>query len=160
MTCNVRIGHGIDVHPLVPGRPLILGGVQIPFEKGLAGHSDADVVSHAIMDALLGAAGLGDIGIHFPNTDPAYRNISSITLLEQVVDLITKYKFQIGNIDITVIAEEPQITPYKAAMRQTLATALKIPEDHVSIKATTAEKMGFTGRKEGIAAFATALIGL
>lgn len=159
MTCNVRIGHGIDVHPFVKGRPLILGGVQIPFEKGLAGHSDADVVSHAIMDALLGAAGLGDIGIHFPNTDPAYHNISSILLLEKVVGLIAKHKFQIGNIDITVIAEEPQITPYKSAMRQTLAAALRIKANHVSIKATTSEKMGFTGRKEGIMAFATALIG-
>jgi len=159
MTCNVHIGHGIDVHPLVKGRPLILGGVKIPFEKGLAGHSDADVVSHAIMDALLGAAGLGDIGIQFPNTDPTYRDISSIILLERVVALITKHKFHIGNIDVTVIAEEPQINPYKAAMRQTLATALKIPENNISIKATTSEKMGFIGRKEGILAFATALIG-
>jgi 2-C-methyl-D-erythritol 2,4-cyclodiphosphate synthase len=159
MTCNVHIGHGIDVHPFVQDRPLILGGVQIPYKKGLAGHSDADVVSHAIMDALLGAAGLSDIGIQFPNTNPAYRNISSIILLERVVDLITKHKFHIVNIDVTVIAEEPQITPYKAAMRQTLANTLKIPENSVSIKATTSEKMGFIGRKEGIMALATALIG-
>ncbi|HCK99171.1 MAG TPA: 2-C-methyl-D-erythritol 2,4-cyclodiphosphate synthase [Candidatus Marinimicrobia bacterium] len=156
---SLRIGHGIDAHSFTFGKPLILGGVSIPFEKGLEGHSDADVVIHAIIDALLGAAGLGDIGTHFPNTDPQYRNISSIVLLEKVVNLIQKRHYYIGNVDVTVIAEHPKIAPYFAAMQQSLAAVMKIPQGSISIKATTTEKMGFTGREEGIAAFATALIG-
>jgi 2-C-methyl-D-erythritol 2,4-cyclodiphosphate synthase len=156
---NFRIGHGIDAHSFTFGKPLILGGVNIPFEKGLEGHSDADVVIHAIIDALLGAAGSGDIGTHFPNTDPQYRNISSIILLEKVVNLIQEHHYYIGNVDVTVIAERPQIAPHFAAIQQVLAAVMKVSKDSISIKATTTEKMGFTGREEGIAAFATALIG-
>jgi len=156
---NFRIGHGIDIHSFTFGKPLILGGVNIPFEKGLEGHSDADVVIHAIIDALLGAAGLGDIGTHFPNTDPQYRNISSIILLERVVNLIQEQHYYIGNVDVTVVAERPKIAPHFGAMQQSLAAVMKVPKDSISIKATTTEKMGFTGREEGIAAFATALIG-
>jgi len=156
---NVRIGHGIDAHAFISGRPLILGGIGIPFEKGLMGHSDADVVIHAIMDALLGAAGLGDIGSHFPDNDPQYTNISSKILLEKVVTLIEDKHYYIGNVDITVIAQTPKISPYIAEMRNVLAPVLKIPGEAISIKATTTEKMGFTGREEGIAVLATALIG-
>lgn len=156
---NFRIGHGVDAHSFTFGKPLILGGVSIPFEKGLEGHSDADVVIHAIIDALLGAAGLGDIGTHFPNTDPQYHNISSIILLERVVNLIQERHYYIGNVDVTIVAECPKIAPHFAAMQQSLAVVMKVPKDSISIKATTTEKMGFTGREEGIAAFATALIG-
>jgi len=156
---NMRIGHGIDAHAFTGGRPLVLGGVTIPFEKGLIGHSDADVVIHAIMDALFGAAGIGDIGSHFPDTDPRYINISSKILLEKVVAQIEEMHYYIGNIDITVIAQKPKINPYIAEMRISLAPLLKIPGEAISIKATTTEKMGFTGREEGIAVFATALIG-
>jgi len=156
---NIRVGHGIDAHAFIAGRPLILGGIGIPFEKGLMGHSDADVIIHAIMDALLGAAGLGDIGSHFSDNDPQYANISSKILLEKVVALIEDRHYYIGNIDITVIAQNPKINPYIAEMRNALAPLLKIPSEAISIKATTTEKMGFTGREEGIAVFATALIG-
>ena len=156
---NVRIGHGIDAHAFTGGRPLVLGGVTIPFEKGLIGHSDADVVIHAIMDALLGATGLGDIGSHFPDTDPQYTNISSKILLEKVVEQIEEKHYYIGNIDITVIAQKPKINPYIAEMQNSLSPLLKIPGESISIKATTTEKMGFTGREEGIAVFVTTLIG-
>jgi 2-C-methyl-D-erythritol 2,4-cyclodiphosphate synthase len=156
---NVRVGHGFDTHAFTGGRPLILGGINIPFEKGLTGHSDADVIIHAVMDALLGAAGLGDIGRHFPDTDPQYANISSKVLLEKVVTLIEEQHYYIGNIDITVIAQKPKISPYIAEMQKALAPVLKIPAESISIKATTTEKMGFLGREEGIAVFATALIG-
>jgi len=156
---NVRVGHGFDTHAFTGGRPLILGGINIPFEKGLAGHSDADVIIHAVMDALLGAAGLGDIGRHFPDTDSQYANISSKVLLEKVVTLIEEQHYYIGNIDITVIAQKPKISPYIAEMQEALAPVLKIPAESISIKATTTEKMGFLGREEGIAVFATALIG-
>ena len=156
---NIRVGHGIDAHAFIAGRPLILGGIGIPFEKGLMGHSDADVVIHALMDALLGAAGLGDIGSHFPDNDLQYANISSKLLLEKIVKLIKDKHYYIGNIDITVIAQKPKINPYIAEMRNALAPILKIPGEAISIKATTTEKMGFTGREEGIAVFATALIG-
>jgi len=156
---NIRVGHGIDAHAFIAGRPLILGGIGIPFEKGLMGHSDADVVIHALMDALLGAAGLGDIGSHFPDNDLQYANISSKLLLEKIVKLIEDKHYYIGNIDITVIAQKPKIKPYIAEMRNALVPILKIPGEAISIKATTTEKMGFTGREEGIAVFATALIG-
>ena len=156
---NVRIGHGFDAHTFISGRPLILGGITIPYEKGLAGHSDADVVIHAVIDALLGAAGLGDIGTHFPDSSAEYTNISSIVLLTKVTQMIADKHFFIGNVDITVIAERPKIVPYIAEMQQQMAPVLKIPPESISIKATTTEKMGFTGREEGIAAMATVLIG-
>jgi 2-C-methyl-D-erythritol 2,4-cyclodiphosphate synthase len=156
---NIRVGHGVDAHAFSEGRALVLGGINIPFEKGLAGHSDADVVIHAVMDALLGAAGLGDIGKHFPNTNAQYINISSVLLLENVVSMIQDRHYYIGNVDVTIIAQEPKINPYIPAMQKMLAPVLKIPVDAISIKATTTEKMGFIGREEGIAAFATALIG-
>jgi len=156
---NIRVGHGVDAHVFSEGRALVLGGINIPFEKGLAGHSDADVVIHAVMDALLGAAGLGDIGKHFPNTDNHYKNSSSVLLLENVVLMIRDRHYYIGNVDVTIIAQEPKINPYIPAMQKILAPVLKIPVDAISIKATTTEKMGFIGREEGIAAFATALIG-
>ncbi|MCG2717160.1 MAG: 2-C-methyl-D-erythritol 2,4-cyclodiphosphate synthase [Candidatus Marinimicrobia bacterium] len=156
---NIRVGHGVDTHAFSEGRALVLGGINIPFEKGLAGHSDADVVIHAVMDALLGAAGLGDIGKHFPNINAQYKNISSVLLLENVVSMIQDRHYYIGNVDVTIIAQEPKINPYIPAMQKILAPVLKIPVDAISIKATTTEKMGFIGREEGIAAFATALIG-
>lgn len=156
---NLRIGHGIDIHAFSSGRPLILGGVTIPFEKGLSGHSDADVVIHAVMDALLGAAGLGDIGTHFPDTDSRYANIASTILLERVVEMLAERHYFIGNIDVTVIAEKPRIAQYVSRMQQVLAPILKIHSESISIKATTSEKMGFPGREEGVAVFATALIG-
>jgi len=159
-TCNVRVGQGIDVHAFCDERPLILGGVKIPYHRGLAGHSDADVVIHAIMDALLGAAGLGDIGKQFPDTDPQYTNISSLLLLEKVVQFLGKHHYSIGNIDVTVVAQAPKISPHVEKMRQALSNVLKIPDTAISIKATTSEHLGFTGRKEGIAAIATALIGI
>ena len=147
----MRIGMGYDVHRLVEGRKMILGGVEIPFEKGLLGHSDADVLTHAIMDSLLGAAALGDIGKHFPDTDPAYKGISSIKLLEHVGRLLEENLYLIGNIDATIIAQRPKVGPYREEMRENIAKALKIPVDKVSIKATTEEGLGFTGREEGIA---------
>lgn len=157
---NFRIGHGIDVHAFVKGRSLILGGVKIPCKKGLGGHSDADVVIHAIMDALLGAAGLGDIGTHFPNTDPAYKNIASTLLLKRVNKMLQDDHYQIGNIDVTVLAQEPKIQPYIPAIRQSLAAVLKLPQKLISIKATTTEEIGAIGRKEGILAMASVIIGI
>ncbi|MCI8293637.1 MAG: 2-C-methyl-D-erythritol 2,4-cyclodiphosphate synthase [Hespellia sp.] len=146
----MRIGMGYDVHKLVEGRKLILGGVEIPYEKGLLGHSDADVLLHAIMDALLGAAALGDIGMHFPDTDPQYEGISSIRLLEQVGDLIEEQLFLIENIDATIIAQHPKMAPHIVRMRQNIADALHLEMDQVNIKATTEEGLGFTGCGEGI----------
>jgi len=154
----MRIGQGFDVHRLVIGRPLVLGGVAIPHEKGLDGHSDADVLLHVICDALLGAACMGDIGRHFPDTDPAYRNIDSLELLKKTWSLVRAKHPAIINIDATVLAEAPKIAPHAAAMRQKIAAALGIPADLVSIKATTLEKLGFVGRKEGIAAMCVVLI--
>ena len=151
----MRIGTGYDVHRLVEGRDLILGGGKIPFEKGLDGHSDADVIVHAIMDALLGAAALGDIGQHFPDTDPEYEGISSITLLEKVGGLLDEHNYVVGNIDSIIIAQKPKMMPHLLKMRQNVADALHIDIDRVSIKATTEEGLGFTGRGEGIAAQAT-----
>ncbi len=146
----MRVGMGYDVHRLVEGRALILGGVDIPFEKGLLGHSDADVLLHAIMDALLGAAALGDIGKHFPDTDPKYKGISSLRLLEYVGTLLEEADYVIGNIDATIIAQRPKMAPHIPAMRKNVAEALKISETQINIKATTEEGLGFTGTGEGI----------
>ena len=151
----MRVGIGYDVHKFAEGRKLILGGVEIPYEKGLLGHSDADVIVHAIMDALLGAAALGDIGQHFPDSDPEYEGISSIRLLEKVRDLLDENGYVIGNIDSIIIAQRPKMMPHLPQMRQNVADALGVGIDRVSIKATTEEGLGFTGRGEGIAAQAT-----
>lgn len=154
----MRIGHGYDVHRLVEGRKLILGGVCIPHEKGLLGHSDADVLCHAIMDALLGAAALGDIGKLFPDSDDKYLGADSIELLREVCSVINANGYKLINIDSTVIAQNPKLSPYIEKMRMTLAAAMDIPTDCVSVKATTEEKLGFTGAELGIAAHAVALI--
>ena len=154
----MRVGMGYDVHRLIPDRDMIIGGVKIPFEKGLLGHSDADVLLHAVMDALLGAAALGDIGRHFPDTDPAYKGISSVLLLEKVRDLLESHGFSIGNIDATVISQRPKMAPHIPQMKENMAKALGIPKDCINIKATTEEKLGFTGREEGIAAQAVCLL--
>lgn len=154
----MRIGMGYDVHKLVEGRKLILGGVEIPYEKGLLGHSDADVLLHAIMDALLGAAALGDIGKHFPDTDPAYKGVSSIRLLEHVADLLEEHQFLIENIDATIIAQRPKMRPYIDTMRENIAKALKIEADQINVKATTEEGLGFTGSGEGISSQAICML--
>ena len=154
----MRVGIGYDVHRFAPGRKLILSGVEIPYEQGLLGHSDADVIVHAIMDALLGAAALGDIGQHFPDTDPEYEGISSILLLEKVAQLLKENHYSVGNIDAVIIAQRPKRMPYLEQMRKNTAAALGIEEGRVSIKATTEEGLGFTGRGEGIAAQAVCLL--
>ena len=154
----MRIGMGYDVHRLTEGRDLILGGVKIPYEKGLLGHSDADVLLHAIMDAMLGAAALGDIGKHFPDTDPAYKGISSIRLLEHVGELLKKEGYAVGNIDATIIAQKPKMAPHIPAMRENVARALGIEESQINIKATTEEGLGFTGTGEGISSQAVCLL--
>lgn len=154
----MRIGFGYDVHKLVTDRKLIIGGVDIPYEKGLLGHSDADVLLHAISDALLGAAALGDIGRHFPDSDEKYKGISSIILLQYVNKLLQEHKYKIGNIDATIIAQQPKMAGYIAMMRQNIADALLIDMGQVNVKATTEEKLGFTGKGEGIAANAAVLI--
>jgi len=154
----MRIGQGFDVHALVAGRPLIIGGVTIPYEKGLAGHSDADVLLHAICDALLGAAALGDIGRHFPDTDPAYKGADSRVLLRRVGQLLGAAKFRIANIDSTIIAQAPRMAPHIPAMVANIASDLGIAPANVNVKAKTTEKLGFTGRGEGIAADAIALV--
>ncbi|MDO4304407.1 MAG: 2-C-methyl-D-erythritol 2,4-cyclodiphosphate synthase [Bacillota bacterium] len=154
----MRIGMGYDVHKLVEGRKLIIGGVEIPYEKGLLGHSDADVLLHAVMDALLGAAALGDIGKHFPDTDPAYKGISSIKLLEHVGKLLEENLFLIENIDATIIAQAPKMRPYIDTMRKNIADALGIEVDQVNVKATTEEGLGFTGAGEGISSQAICML--
>lgn len=154
----MRIGHGYDVHKLVENRKLILGGVEIPYERGLAGHSDADVLTHAIMDALLGAAGLGDIGRHFPDNDDRYLNIDSQLLLKEVCVLLNKNNKGIVNLDATVIAQRPKLMPYLDVMCETLAKTMNIPIWRINIKATTEEQLGFTGRGEGIAAHCVCLL--
>lgn len=154
----MRIGMGYDVHKLAEGRKLILGGVEIPWDMGLLGHSDADVLVHAVMDALLGAAGLDDIGKHFPDTDETYRGISSIKLLEQVTRLVEQAGYGIGNIDATVIAQKPKLRPYIDQMRATMARALNISEKDINIKATTEEGLGFTGQGLGMASQAICLL--
>lgn len=154
----MRIGTGYDVHRLTENRALILGGVAIPYEKGLLGHSDADVLLHAIMDALLGAAALGDIGKHFPDNNPEYSGISSMVLLKKVGDLLAKEHYLVGNIDATVIAQRPKLAPYISEMRANIAETLGIAQNQVNIKATTEEGLGFTGNGEGIAAQAVCLL--
>ena len=154
----MRIGQGYDVHRLTEGRDLILGGVKIPYEKGLLGHSDADVLVHAVMDALLGAAALGDIGEHFPDTDPAYKGISSIELLKHVGKLLEENCYIIENIDATIIAQKPKMAPHIPQMKENIAKALHMEPDCLNIKATTEEKLGFTGREEGIASQAVCLL--
>ncbi len=154
----MRIGIGYDVHSLQTGRKLVLGGVHIPFDRGLLGHSDADVLLHAICDALLGAAALGDIGQHFPDTDPAYKNIESLLLLSQVNLRLAEAGYRVKNIDSTIIAQEPRLSPYLEAMKNNIASELGISPTRVNVKATTSEKLGFEGRGEGISAQAIALI--
>ena len=154
----MRIGHGYDVHRLVEGRKLILGGVEIPYEKGLLGHSDADVLTHALMDALLGAAALGDIGKLFPDNDDRFLGADSVELLKEVCRLLKEKNHTIGNVDVTVIAQRPKLAPYIPEMRRRLAEAMQLPEDNVNVKAPTEEKLGFTGEGLGIAAHAVALI--
>ena len=155
---KLRIGHGYDVHRLVEGRALILGGVTVPFDRGLLGHSDADVLTHAVMDALLGAAALGDIGQLFPDSDAAYAGADSIALLERVTALLREHGWQVGNVDATVVAQTPKLAPYVPDMRRRLAEAMGLDVDCVSVKATTEERLGFTGSGEGMAAHAVALI--
>lgn len=154
----MRIGQGYDVHRLVEGRKLILGGVEIPYEKGLLGHSDADVLLHAVMDALLGAAALGDIGQHFPDSDERYKGISSVELLKEVGKILQENGYLIENIDSTVIAQRPKLLPYRPQMAKNIADALGIEPDQVSVKATTEEGLGFTGTGEGVSAQAIALL--
>ena len=154
----VRIGHGYDVHRLVKSRKLILGGVEIPYEMGLDGHSDADVVTHALIDSFLGAAALGDIGCHFPDTDPKYKDADSMKLLENVMSKLTDNGYSIGNVDITIVAEKPKLSEYIGQMRANISKAIDSPVENISIKATTNEKLGFIGKGEGIAAFSVALL--
>ena len=155
---DIRIGHGYDVHRLVPDRPLILGGVTIPHSLGLLGHSDADVLTHAVMDAVLGALALGDIGSHFPDTDATYRGANSLMLAAQTADLIAQKGYTVGNIDATILAQKPKLAPFLAEMAKNLAAVYHIPVNRVSVKATTEEKLGFTGAEEGIAAHAVCLL--
>ena len=155
---DLRIGYGYDVHRLVPGRALVLGGVTVPFEKGLLGHSDADVLTHAVMDALLGAASLGDIGKLFPDNDAAFHNISSMLLLKRVGEYLRQEGYTVVNIDATLIAQAPKVSPYRDAMRQNIADALGVDVSQISVKATTEEHLGFTGTGEGMAAHAVALV--
>lgn len=154
----MRIGHGYDVHRLVEGRKLILGGEVIPFERGLLGHSDADVLAHAVMDALLGAAGMGDIGRHFPDRDPAYAGADSLRLLAAVMEKLAQAGWQVGNVDSTIIAQRPKLAEYIPAMQHNLARVMGVLPEQVNVKATTEEKLGFTGSGEGIAAHAVALL--
>lgn len=154
----MRIGYGFDIHQLVEGRKLILGGVEIPFEKGLLGHSDADVLLHAITDALLGAVALGDIGQHFPDNDPAFKDADSRLLLKHCYDLVKKEGYVLGNLDATVVAQRPKLMPHLPKIRQTIAKDLGVELTQISIKATTSEKMGFVGREEGISVSAVVLV--
>ena len=155
---DIKIGHGYDVHRLSENRDLILGGVKIPYEKGLLGHSDADVLIHAVMDAVIGALGLGDIGKHFPDTDGAYKDINSMLLAERVYALLSENGYSISNIDATVIAQKPKLSPYIEQMKSNIAAVFCISPDRVNVKATTEEKLGFTGRLEGISAHAVCII--
>ena len=155
---NLRIGHGYDVHRLTAGRRLILGGVEIPYGQGLDGHSDADVLLHAVMDALLGAAALGDIGQLFPDSDPAYEGASSLALLREVGGCLAKAGYAVVNVDATILAQRPKLAPYREKMRGNIARALGIDDSRASVKATTEEGLGFTGRGEGVAAHAVALL--
>ena len=154
----MRIGHGYDVHALVEGRDLILGGVKIPYEKGLLGHSDADVLLHAVSDALLGAAALGDIGKHFPDTDPAYKGADSLVLLRHVAALVRQTGYYVSNVDVTMIAQRPKLAPYIPQMVENIAAALALPADRVNVKATTEEHLGFTGENLGMRCHAVCLL--
>lgn len=154
----IRIGHGFDVHRLVPDRPLVLGGVTIPYEYGLLGHSDADVLLHAVSDAILGALGLGDIGRYFPDTDATYKGVDSMMLLDHVIGLADARGFRISNLDTTVVAQRPKLAPYVAQMVTNLAKVCQVPSGCVNVKATTTEQLGFTGRGEGISAHAVVLM--
>ena len=154
----MRIGHGYDVHRLVEGRDLILGGVKIDYEKGLLGHSDADVLLHAVSDALLGAAGLGDIGRHFPDTDPKYKGADSLELLREVYQKISEKGFRVGNIDVTMIAQKPKLKDFIPRMQENIAAAVNVTADRVNVKATTEEKLGFTGSGEGMSCHAVCLL--
>lgn len=154
----MRIGNGYDVHRLVEGRKLILGGVDVPYTKGLLGHSDADVLLHALSDAILGAIGEGDIGKHFPDTDPAYKGADSIKLLRHVMDLAAAKGYRIGNVDATIVAQRPKLATFIQQMKSNIAAALSTEEDRVNVKATTTEELGFAGRGEGIASYAVALL--
>ena len=154
----MRIGHGYDVHKLVEGRDLILGGVKIDYEKGLLGHSDADVLLHAVSDALLGAAGLGDIGKHFPDTDPQYKGADSLVLLQVVAQRVKEAGYRVSNIDVTMIAQKPKLAPHIPQMRSNIAAAVGIGEDRVNVKATTEEKLGFTGEGLGMSCHAVCLL--
>jgi 2-C-methyl-D-erythritol 2,4-cyclodiphosphate synthase len=158
MSVNIRVGFGYDVHPLGEGRELWLGGIRLEFDKGCVGHSDADVLLHAVCDALLGAANMRDIGFHFPNTDPKYRGADSKLLLKEVVALIKSKGYKVGNIDATLSLEAPKINPHITKMQEVLAPILEVSADEVSIKATTNEKLGYVGREEGVNAYAVALI--
>jgi 2-C-methyl-D-erythritol 2,4-cyclodiphosphate synthase len=155
---SIRIGQGFDVHALVAGRRLVLGGVTIPFDRGLEGHSDADVLLHAVADALLGALALGDIGMHFPDSDARWRNADSRVLLRAVMAQVASAGYGVGNVDATIVAQAPRVAPYVEAMRTNIAADLQCDRAHVSVKATTTERLGFTGRGEGIAAMAVALL--
>jgi 2-C-methyl-D-erythritol 2,4-cyclodiphosphate synthase len=157
MKVPMRIGFGYDVHPLVPGRPLVLGGVTIPYERGLDGHSDADVVVHALCDAMLGALALGDLGHHFPSTDERWRGVSSLHLLQHVTQLLAAQHYALGNADITVVAQRPRLAPYVQCMMQTLATTVGVDPAQMSVKATTTDGLGFVGAGAGIAAYAVCL---
>ena len=154
----MRIGHGYDVHRLVEGRKLILGGVEVPHTLGLLGHSDADVLTHAVMDALLGAAALGDIGRHFPDTDPAYKGADSLVLLDHVMTLLDQAGWKVGNVDATILAQKPKLAPHIPQMRDNLARHMGVELEQVNVKATTEEKLGFTGAEQGIAAHAVCLL--
>lgn len=154
----LRIGHGYDVHPLVAGRALVLGGVRIPHPKGLAGHSDADALIHAVCDACLGAAGLGDIGRHFPDSDPRYKDIDSRVLLRRVRETLAARGMQVANVDATIVAQAPRLAPYLDRMAENLASDLAVARSRVNVKATTTERLGFAGREEGIAAYAVVLL--
>ena len=158
MKPSYRLGMGYDVHRLVSGRSLVLGGVEIPFPQGLAGHSDADVLSHAIGDALLGAATLGDLGRHFPDSDPRFKDISSLRLLAEICSMVHREGYQIANVDATLVAEQPKLAPYLGAMQTSLAEVLQVSPGQISVKATTTEGLGFAGRREGLAAYAVALL--
>ena len=158
MQGKIRVGIGYDVHPLTPGRRLVLGGVEIPFNKGLSGWSDADVLTHAIMDALLGAAALGDIGSHFPPGEPQYKDISSLVLLERVMDTLKEKGYQVGNVDATIVTEQPKMRDYIDNMREKLSQTLSINISQVSVKASTSAELGSVGRGEGIVAYAVAMI--
>lgn len=155
---SARVGMGFDVHPFVEGRPLVLGGVTVPHLKGLDGHSDADALCHALADALLGALALGDIGVHFPSSDPEWSGASSLDLLSRVYSMILAEGYAAGNVDLTIVAQAPVVSPYTGEMREKIATTLSLPVENVSVKATTTDHLGFCGREEGLAALAVALL--